>query len=61
MSLEPYGKESVIVKEDCINNVAKCMGTALQNFVESSKVMKKSVAGKGIITKQKLRKKPEPI
>ena len=55
-SLEPYGKENVIVKEDCVNHVAKRMGTALRNFVESSKVMKKSVAGRGKLTQQKITK-----
>ena len=55
-SLEPYGKENVIVKEDCVNHVAKRMGTALRNCVESSKVMTKSVAGRGKVTQQKITK-----
>ena len=41
-SLEPYGKEKAIIKEDCINHVAKRMGTTLRNFVAASKVMKQT-------------------
>ena len=55
-SLEPYGKEKAIIKEDCINHVAKRMGTALRNIVTASKVMKKPIAGKGKLTQQKIAK-----
>ena len=55
-SLKPYGKEISIVKEDCVNHVAKRMGTALRSFVEASKAARKSVAGKGKLTQQKIAK-----
>ena len=45
-----------IIKEDCVNHVAKRMGTALRSFVEASKAAKNSVAGKGKLTQQKIAK-----
>ena len=53
-ALEVYGENKEIQKEDCINHVAKRMGTALRNLVEVSKAQKKSIAGKGKLENSEL-------
>ena len=55
-ALKVYGESKEIQKEDCINHVAKRIGTALRNLVEVSKAQKKSIAGKGRLTKVKIQK-----
>ena len=55
-ALNIYGNDRLIQKEDCINHVAKRMGTALRNLVETSKAQKKSISGKGKLTKEKITK-----
>ena len=55
-ALNLYDTSRLIQKEDCINHVSKRMGTALRNLVESSKAQKKSISGKGKLTKDKIAK-----
>ena len=54
--MEVYGKEKMIVKEECINHVSKRMGTALRNLVAESKAQKKPIGGKGKLTKEMMTK-----
>ena len=55
-TLNIYGNDRLIQKEDCINHVAKMMGTALRNLSETSKAQKKSISGKGKLPKTILQK-----
>ena len=48
-----YG-ETEIKKEECVNHVAKRMGTALNNLVAQGKAQKDSISGKGKLTKDKI-------
>ena len=51
---EIYGSQKPITKEDCINDISKRMGTALQKLLSTSKVQGESLAGKGKLTKAPL-------
>ena len=51
---KPYGDQITIEKEDCINHVAKRMGTALRNVVSETKAQKESMSGKGKLTQEKV-------
>ena len=51
---KPYGDQITIEKEDCINHVAKRMGTALRNLVSETKAQKESISGKGKLTQEKI-------
>ena len=51
-----YGGEILIEKEDCINHVAKRMGTALRKLASLSKAQKSTVTGKGKLTNMKIKK-----
>ncbi|KAL8595529.1 hypothetical protein ACOMHN_000737 [Nucella lapillus] len=42
--LNPYGPDHPITKEDCINHVAKRVGTALRNLVSDNKKRKRAIA-----------------
>ena len=55
-ALSLYGVGRSSQKEDCVNHVAKRMGTALRNLVESCKAHKRSISGKGKLTKEKITK-----
>ena len=44
-SLNPYGTDIQIQKEDCVNHVSKRMGTALRNLVAMSKAQKVQLSG----------------
>ena len=49
-----YGDSIEIRKEECINHVAKRMGTALNNLISQCKAEKCSISGKGKLTKEKI-------
>eukprot|EP00795_Rhopilema_esculentum_P016781 gene16781-8241_t len=51
-----YGDEYIVEKEECVNHVAKRMGTALNNIVAEAKSQGSSVSGKGKLTKEKILK-----
>ena len=55
-SLNLYGAGNKVIKEDCINHVAKRMGTALMNIISESKVQKDAIGGKGKLTQAKIKK-----
>ena len=55
-SLNPYGTDIQIQKEDCVNHVSKRMGTALRNLVAMSKAQKVQLSGKGKLTQMKIAK-----
>ena len=56
VSLEVYGKDITMKKEDCVNHVSKRMGTALNKLVVESKAGKESISGKGKQTQDKILK-----
>ena len=56
IALRPYGDDVLIFKEDCINHVAKRMGTALRTIVATAKAQKESISGKGKLTDMKIKK-----
>lgn len=41
-----YGQDIVIRKEDCVNHVAKRLGTALRNKVKEFRIKKVTLGGK---------------
>ena len=45
-----YGDNVEITKEDCVNHVAKRMGTALRNLKAEAKAQKQPISGKGKLT-----------
>ena len=49
-----YGEGKEIKKEECVNHVAKRMGTALNNLVAQSKAQKEPISGRGKLTKEKI-------
>ena len=49
-----YGDAIQINKEECVNHVAKRMGTALNNLVAQSKAQKITISGRGKLTKDKI-------
>ena len=51
-----YGVDVLIEKEDCINHVAKRMGTALRKLASVSKAQKTTITGKGKLTNMKIKK-----
>ena len=55
-TLKPYWDDVLITKEDCINHVAKRMGTALRILVATAKAQKESISGKGKLTDMKIKK-----
>ncbi|KAL8619907.1 hypothetical protein ACOMHN_015191 [Nucella lapillus] len=56
--LNPYGPDHPITKEDCINHVAKRVGTALRNLVSDNKKRKVTLGGKksGALTQKTMNK-----
>ncbi len=54
MKNKVYGETTEIKKEECVNHVAKRMGTALNNLVSEHKAQKDSISGKGKLTKDKI-------
>ena len=54
VSSKVYGDEHIVEKEECVNHVAKRMGTALNNIVAEAKSQGSSVSGKGKVTKGKI-------
>ena len=51
-----YGDRINIEKEDCINHVAKRMGTALRKLASASKTQKAAITGKGKLTNLKIKR-----
>ena len=51
-----YGSQIEIEKEDCINHVAKRMGTALRKLVSVAKAQRATITGKGKLTNIKIKK-----
>ena len=54
LKVNVYGDEIEIKKEECVNHVAKRMGTALNNLVSQCKAEKSSISGKGQLTREKI-------
>ena len=55
-TMEVYGKDKTVDKEECINHVSKRMGTALRNLVAEAKAKKKPIGGRGKLTKETMTK-----
>ena len=51
-----YGDRISIEKEDCINHVAKRMGTALRKLASVSKAQKSTITGKGKLSNLKIKR-----
>ena len=51
-----YGDRINIEKEDCINHVAKWMGTALRKLASASKTQKTAITGKGKLSNLKIKR-----
>ena len=51
-----YGDRINIEKEDCINHVAKRMGTELRKLANASKMQKTAITGKGKLSNLKMKR-----